>query len=451
MAAYTIYKRKRELKSSNKGKKRYSYKFYVEFKDPVTQKYGNHISVESLKKKLNLPGYKVTTKPEAEKIVKLAIDKGLTPIKEVIDVNVSDYFKSFWDYDNSTYIKLKNAKAGKRTGVTQYTAKRNASRILQHIVIDDANNDFDRKGNRIGYYLPKELMASELTANHIKKLEESVILTKKLSLKTWLNILSAISVPIREMVREGYITKNPLDSYDRDSVPQTESNLRALTESEVTKICNYVIDKFHEKDGTMWKKQAFAILLASATGMRQGEILVLKKDDIIIDDGEEYAMIRVDEAYAQIDGIKTTKSGRTRYTFCDKRIALALEKYCYSDDSELIFKGTKETGVPMNAKPLWKRFDQILEELDIPKKTDDGLATFHSLRHFANTKIISKAGTNVADAIIGHESGGAMTQRYNQPDISIFKGYAKQVESLLPEEVLQKLEHLNQISDDAEE
>ena len=308
MAAYTIYKRKRELKSSNKGKKRYSYKFYVEFKDPVTQKYGNHISVESLKKKLNLPGYKVTAKPEAEKIVKLAIDKGLTPIKEVIDVNVSDYFKSFWDYDNSTYIKLKNAKAGKRTGVTQYTAKRNASRILQHIVIDDANNDFDRKGNRIGYYLPKELMASELTANHIKKLEESVILTKKLSLKTWLNILSAISVPIKEMVREGYIKKNPLDSYDRDSVPQTESNLRALTEDEVTKISNHIIETFHEKEGPMWKKQAFAILLASATGMRQGEILVLKKDDIIIDDGENYAIIRVDEAYAQIDGIKTTKS-----------------------------------------------------------------------------------------------------------------------------------------------
>ena len=86
-----------------------------------------------------------------------------------------------------------------------------------------------------------------------------------------------------------------------------------------------------------------------------------------------------------------------------------MEKYCYSDDSELIFKGTKETGVPMNAKPLWKRFDQILMELGIPKKTDDGLAIFHSLRHFANTKIISKAGTNVADTIIGHESGGAMT------------------------------------------
>ena len=46
VAVYTIYPRKRELKSSNKGKKRYSKKYYVEFKDPVTQKYGNHISVE---------------------------------------------------------------------------------------------------------------------------------------------------------------------------------------------------------------------------------------------------------------------------------------------------------------------------------------------------------------------------------------------------------------------
>lgn len=443
MAVYTIYPRKRELKCSSKGKKRYSKKFYVEFKDPATQKYGNHISVESLQKKLGLPNYDVTTKNEAEAIVRLAIDKGLTPIKEVFDVNVSEYLRSFWDYENSTYIKLKNAKAGKRTGVTQYSAKRNASRILQHIVIDDANNDFDKKGSRIGYYLPEDLMASELTANHIKKLEESVILTKKLSLKTWLNILSAISVPIKEMVREGYIKKNPLDSYDRDSVPQTESNLRALTEDEVTKICNHIIETFHEKEGPMWKKQAFAILLGSATGMRQGEILVLKKDDIIIDDGENYAMIRVDEAYAQIDGIKTTKSGRTRYTFCDKRLAIALKEHCYSDVSELIFEGTKEIGVPMNPKPLWKRFDQILKELDIPKKTDDGLATFHSLRHFANTKIISKAGTNVADAVIGHESGGAMTQRYNQPDISIFKGYAKQVGSLLPEEVLCKLVDLH--------
>lgn len=451
MAVYTIYPRKRELKCSSKGKKRYSKKYYVEFKDPVTQKYGNHISVESLQKKLNLPNYDVTSKTEAETIVKLAIDKGLTPIKEAFDVNLSDYLKSFWDYDNSTYIKLKNAKSGKRTGVTQNTAKRNASRIRQHIILDDEMNDFDKQGNRIGYYLPKDLMASELTESHIRKLEESIILTKKLSVKTWHNILTAISVPIREMVREGYIKKNPLDNYDRGTVSQTESNLRALTEEEVTKICNYVIDKFHEKDGSMWIKQAFAILLGSATGMRQGEILVLKKDDIIIDDGDEYAMIRVDEAYAQNDGIKTTKSGKVRYTFCDKRLAIALKEHCYADDSDLIFQGTKEVGVPMNAKPLWKRFDQILDELDIPKKTDDGLATFHSLRHFANTKIISRSGANVADAIIGHESGGAMTQRYNQPDISIFKGYAKQVGSLLPEEVLQKLEHLNQISNDVEE
>lgn len=451
MAVYTIYPRKRELKSSNKGKKRYSKKYYVEFKDPVTQKYGNHISVESLQKKLNLPNYDVTSKTEAETIVKLAIDKGLTPIKEVFDVNLSDYLKSFWDYDNSTYIKLKNAKSGKRTGVTQNTAKRNASRIRQHIILDDEMNDFDKQGNRIGYYLPRELMASELTESHIRKLEEGIILTKKLSVKTWHNILTAISVPIREMVREGYIKKNPLDNYDRGTVSQTESNLRALTEEEVTRICNYVIDKFYEKDGAMWEKQAFAILLGSATGMRQGEILVLKKDDIIIDDGDDYAMIRVDEAYAQNDGIKTTKSGKVRYTFCDRRLALVLKDHCYSDESDLIFQGKKEVGVPMNAKPLWKRFDQILEELDIPKKTDDGLATFHSLRHFANTKIISRSGANVADAIIGHESGGAMTQRYNQPDISIFKGYAKQVGSLLPEEVLKNLERLNQISDDGEE
>lgn len=47
------------------------------------------------------------------------------------------------------------------------------------------------------------------------------------------------------------------------------------------------------------EKQAFAILLGLATRMRQGEILVLKKDDMIIDDVEKYTMIRIDEAYAQ--------------------------------------------------------------------------------------------------------------------------------------------------------
>ena len=449
MAAYTFYIRKRELKPTKSGKKQYSEKYYVQFKDPVTNKYGNHVSVESLKKKLHEPDYDVTTENEAIRIIKTAIERGLTPLKEASDVNVSDYLRSFWDFDKSTYIKLKNAKSGKKMAITQNTAKRNDARIRQHIILDD-KNDFDEHGKRIGYYLPNELMASELTANHIRNLEESVILTKKLSVKTWLNTLSAISVPIREMVRKGYIKKNPLDHYDRGTVSQTESNIRALTEEEVTKICNHIIDTFHEKDGTMWEKQAFAILLGSATGMRQGEILVLKKDDIIIDDGDEYAMIRVDEAFAQTDGIKSTKSGRVRYTFCDKRLAIALKEHCYSVESDLIFEGTK-AGVPMNAKPLWKRFNQILAELDIPKKTDDGLATFHSLRHFANTKIISRTGTNVADAIIGHESGGAMTKRYNHPDISIFKGYAKQVGSLIPEEVLQKLEHLNQIRDDVEE
>ena len=88
-------------------------------------------------------------------------------------------------------------------------------------------------------------------------------------------------------------------------INQSETNVDALTDGEVEQICLRVI--WMMESNLIWNKHGLAILLSAATGMRQGEILVLKKEDIIIDDVEKYAMIRVDEAYAQIDGIKTTK------------------------------------------------------------------------------------------------------------------------------------------------
>lgn len=380
-----------------------------------------------------------TSKKDIERLTYMALEKGYSPFGEKSndvdnDPILSDYLLSFWDYDNSPYIKERNLLSSDT--ITRSSAKKNIQLIKSHIILSDSNKFKD--GQRIGYYLPEGLRATELTVNHLDKLKESIIFEKELSPKTFKNILSAINPPLEELVRKEIINSNPLDRVIKPKINNKKSSYDAFSKEEIESICNYLLDNIYSVNGREVINQTFVILTAIATGMRQAEILALQPKNIVMLEDSDFAAIYIERAYNKYDGFKSPKSEIDRWTYCDKRLAkvlLALQP----DPDGLIFKGHLNTQDEiLGSKGLRSRLYNALSELGI--KRDDQKLVFHSFRHYANTELNVRGGSDIANTIIGHESTSAMNDRYNHPDANTMREFSSKCGSLLPESALIKID-----------
>ena len=85
--------------------------FYSRFMNQKTKKYDTSFSIEKLKSLLGYETSKRTrSRGEAFRIALVAIDAGIieTAKKKEKAPELAKYVLSFWDYDNSEYIRMKN-------------------------------------------------------------------------------------------------------------------------------------------------------------------------------------------------------------------------------------------------------------------------------------------------------------------------------------------------------
>ena len=98
MVRFSLYKRHRA-----KG-----VYYYVRFWNPEKKEYEPGLSIETLRSKLGDDSFRrIGTRSAAAAIAVRAYEEGLTK-KEKKSPNFVDYVLSFWDFDNSSYVKLKN-------------------------------------------------------------------------------------------------------------------------------------------------------------------------------------------------------------------------------------------------------------------------------------------------------------------------------------------------------
>lgn len=265
---------------------------------------------------------------------------------------------------------------------------------------------------------------------------------EKLSPKTVKNILNALNVPLNELVMDGVIIQNPMTRVRPICISQTETNVDALTDKEVEELCLRTVQMMASH--LLWNRHGLAILVASATGMRQAEVLSLRPSKIRPIEGTDYCSVEISTAYNDADGFKAPKNGRKRFTIIDKRLA-ELIKVIQPDSQSLIFgRMDGAPSKPMDDGPLRRNFNKIIQKLTdeglIDQRDGDLRIVFHSLRHYANTEINYRAGQDIANSILGHSGGDVMNSRYSHLTERASKIYSEKVKSLLPESVLEAIE-----------
>ena len=217
--------------------------------------------------------------------------------------------------------------------------------------------------------------------------------------------LSVLNIIFNEAKRSGIIDRNPCDNVIRFS--EGKSSKGILTNDEINSL--FDINKIQ----TIWKSDTTHYLLnktASITGMRIGEILCLTKDKIF--DG----YIEVSNSYDRKYGIKSTKSGATRYVPIPKELSIKLRELSLTSKGQFIFSG-KDPKKPLSHATVLKRYYIALENIGITQsERKNRNLTFHSYRHLANTRL-REAGVNdaIVREIIGHKST-QMTERYSHID-----------------------------------
>jgi len=295
---------------------------------------------------------------------------------QIKDSKFSDFAKDFWDYDTSPYIKGIIARCG---SFTRNFADIRKMCSQKHI---------------IPYFGDKVIR--KITARDVEKWLLSFI-DRGLSGATANQNLTTLRIMLNEAIKAGLAEKNPCESIKPLKKNPKERGI--LTQKEVYTLMN------PKTAPSYWENKLVFLgnCLAAVTGLRKGEILALKAEDVCEDH------IIVSHSYDKF-GEKDTKTHKKREipipgTIYDMIKKLAPKKgYIFSYDGGI---------TPVDGEVLTNALYKALEKMGMSKEErKERNICFHSWRHFFNTRLRS---ANIADSktqsITGH-STMEMTEHY---------------------------------------
>lgn len=205
--------------------------------------------------------------------------------------------------------------------------------------------------------------------------------------------LSVLRIILDFAVFDGILDKNPA----REVKPliQKDSSRKAFTREQVKALYEY-----DYKNKIIVRA---AIILAASTGLRLGEIRALKWEDVRLN------KIIVSHSFTATDGLKTTKSGKTREVPITPEVYEILSSLRKRKDTDYLF--SRDGNTPVSSTYLNDHLKQVLQDLEIPSDY-----TFHCFRHFFNTQLIeAQIPGEIIRAVIGH-SDIKMTMHYAHVD-----------------------------------
>ena len=312
-----------------------------------------------------------------------------------------EFLEEFWDYDRSEYINDRLVHGYRFT-------KRYARTCLAFV------NKYIKP-----LFLNKKL--NMITLEDLKQLANDLA-EKKLSTSSINQITFIAQTPLRWAYKHKIIKDDPTQGLTKFSV--VNKTRGCLTVAEATAV--FSVD---------WiDLRAFcASLLACTTGMRQGECLALKINDII--NATDY--LKIQFSYSSIDGLKCPKNGFERNApllpIVRNSLLELIETNPYKNQIEnpfifystnpykpvvpnLLSKGLKDAMDKVNVKYLEESKKANLEKPEIFIKYRERGICFHSWRHFFCSKI-----TEIIDAEKVAKVSGHLSE-------SVFKKYAEHIE-----------------------
>jgi len=137
------------------------------------------------------------------------------------------------------------------------------------------------------------------------------------------------------------------------------------------------------------------LLICCTQGLRKGEMLALKPNDICITSNT----LRIDESFddQNPDDLQTKNRDSNRVMPMFKLTKQILSKYAHAEPNERIYN--------ISTAVLYKRFAKLIDKHDLPK------ITVHELRHTFITRCHEKdVDELIIQKWVGHAKGSRMTK-----------------------------------------
>ena len=243
--------------------------------------------------------------------------------------------------------------------------------------------------------LDLQVMYQELlTKGRVDRIE-SQHQPKGLSAKTVRNLNQIISSAMKLAIQQKLISSNPADGC---ALPRIEhKEMKTLPADQLAAFLNEA-----KRTGTF---ELYYIDLA--TGLRRGELLGLKWQDIDLDNG----IIHVRRQIGRIDGkvqeapLKTKNAYRNISIGADAVSILREKKKQDGGRSEYVFPSP--TGGPMSPDSVLKMLHRVLERAGLPE------LSFHVLRYtFATLALQNGVDIKTVSGMLGHFSAGFTLDTY---------------------------------------
>lgn len=318
-----------------------------------------------------------TTKSKALAVVsELARNGTLLPeAMPTKTVSFGTYATDWWIWDKCQYVQgelLRGKKIGKR-------------------YVHNSRSALER------YILPvfATVRLASISRLMVERWHTSLVSEKGLSAKTANNILSVLSVMLSEAVRNELIIKNPCDKV-KQFVPDTE----------IRGVLSWDEAKDLLSNSAYWDSLEChaASYLAACTGMREGEIIALQVRDVYDE------RIHVKQAWGDMDGIKSTKTGDERLLPLPVDLSDMLHKMI-GNRSDKAFVFSPDGGQSkMDDHALLRGLQRALTAAGIDYVSRN--ICFHSWRHFLNTQLIGHGISEVKTRKITGHTSTAMMDHY---------------------------------------
>lgn len=290
----------------------------------------------------------------------------------------ADFCERFWDWDSSDYVQGKLARG---------------QRIGREYVLHNAAY--------VRNYIRPAFPALRLTEVKTHMLEDFAMRLKResgLGHRSINAILVAASVPLREAVRLGYLSRNPAASMQKFGNDTREKGIP--TDEEMRRLV-----ELPDLDARV----RCALFLGAFSGLRLGEVLALRREDI----GQDRILVR--HSWGKEEGLKSTKTGQCRESVLLPPVRAALLELSDANPHgpEGFLMYGKIADKPLDFRALERGFYKALEEIGIDERQRvlRGI-TFHSLRHWFNSRMRSLIPDSKLRLLTGHATE-AMTDHYD--------------------------------------
>ena len=212
--------------------------------------------------------------------------------------------------------------------------------------------------------------------------------SKQWGSKTINNAQGVLNIILEDAIDKGYLVKNPLRKIGFRRVNKKNRDL--LSPTEIAAIYLLEQEWIHPEC-----RQAF--LLAAITGMRIGEVIALRNEDI------RNGYLDVTHSFSKLGGLQSTKTGQNRYVPIPAGLT-------FSSNSKTEYVFALKSGKLITNGMLYKDLMRICKKLGIDRK-GRGI-TIHSLR---NSFISYLQSQNITEskirAVVGH-TDETMTDLY---------------------------------------